>query len=58
MIFAHRSDHTGIEHETDVLDTLLSSSRIVPMEEVVRAFNFVVEKGWVSDYHSDCLPVI
>ena len=26
----------------------------VPMEEVVRAFNWVIEKGWVSTLH--CVP--
>lgn len=51
VIFAHRADNTGM------LPLLLISANLfglisrfykVPMEEIVRAFNYVIEKGWVS----------
>ncbi|GLB43748.1 putative voltage-gated potassium channel beta-2 subunit [Lyophyllum shimeji] len=52
VIFAHRPDHTGLlvllcrfVDLRSVADAR-SSLRLVPMEEIVRAFNFVIEKGW------------
>ena len=57
VIFAHRPDHTGMFIATHCAanhhDTLLFS---VPMEEVVRAFNWVVQKGWVC--YVRCKPLV
>lgn len=50
IIFAHRHDHNGMH---DVAPCLCSAHMTlnclaVPMEEIVRAFNYVIDQGWVS----------
>jgi len=48
VIFAHRHDHNG-KHKTCFFSCSFNTKpSTVPMEEIVRAFNFVIEKGWVS----------
>jgi aryl-alcohol dehydrogenase-like predicted oxidoreductase len=48
VIFAHRPDSNGKHwHFLKYYQTPLSLCYcLVPMEEVVRAFNYVIEKGW------------
>lgn len=51
VIFAHRPDPTGkLSHSPQPMLVLMRLTSLVPMEEVVRAFNFVIEKGWVSRF--------
>lgn len=49
VIFAHRADPNGKNNLVfmyqDMSDEPCDIS--VPMEEVVRAFNYVIDKGWV-----------
>lgn len=62
VIFAHRHDNTGMlfrdvgppsfrEHAPHGGEghfwSFLTVRLTVPMEEIVRAFNYVIEKGWV-----------
>jgi aryl-alcohol dehydrogenase-like predicted oxidoreductase len=47
VIFAHRYDRTGAPFVSRPCP-LSENNHPVPMEEIVRAFNFVIEKGWVS----------
>lgn len=47
VIFAHRPDHNGMFFLLFVtVRTLISYHLSVPMEEIVRAFNFVIDQGW------------
>lgn len=59
VIFAHRSDPNGLSRPvTYHLMALADSFPLVPMEEVVRAFNYVIEKGWVSAWDLCRFPVL
>lgn len=66
VIFAHRPDITGAFRHTvigarlhkHIADTQCDSNFVVPMEEIVRAFNFVIEKGWVRHHDSFSIPVL
>lgn len=46
VIFAHRPDPTSTFRSSEMYE-LTYTYIVVPMEEVVRAFNWVIEKGWV-----------
>ncbi len=49
VVFAHRFDDTGTKaFLTSLSMTANNHMSTVSMEEIVRAFNFVIEKGWVS----------
>ena len=50
VIFAHRHDHNGVYgFVADRGVRYLTRIRVaVPMEEIVRAFNYVIDQGWVS----------
>jgi len=47
VIFAHRPDPTGEYPHGSSPTVRRDDPRLVPIEETVRAFNFVIEKGWV-----------
>ena len=47
IIFAHRPDPTGKRPYKSAFVVQTNDLRLVPIEETVRAFNYVIEKGWV-----------
>lgn len=49
VVFAHRADPTGKVDHSGVFGMCNAHVIAVPMEETVRAFNWVIEKGWVCE---------
>jgi len=45
VIFAHRCDISGL-YCLSLWHIPLLMHQIVPMEEIVRAFNYVINQGW------------
>lgn len=54
VIFAHRPDYTSQCPVACAPE--FANVAIAPMEEIVRAFNFVIEKGWVGI--CDQVPIV
>ena len=57
VIFAHRHDDTGecVYVKFWEYGYLWVHTYIVSMKEIVRAFNYVIEKGWVCPTAPQCL---
>jgi aryl-alcohol dehydrogenase-like predicted oxidoreductase len=54
ILFAHRPDPSGEYSLGSVIIVRGSDTWLVPIEETVRAFNYVIEKGWVRNTLREC----